>query len=256
MPNTITSIYSFTAGHTALSAQFNENFNNLRGSRIPLDMSIQSAATSAYDIGRPVNQWKDLYYKGEFYVDGIKNIPIPIGTIIETCLLSAPSNYLACDGSSISRTTYSNLFTAITNGTETSPAFGYETSTHFNLPDLRGKFVRTVDSGAGNDPDSASRTAQGTNGNTGDTLGSVQSYATANPTSELLAITSGGHIHNETAKNSVIAGGLDALGAAVYLSANWSVTIAANSFTHSHSLLGGDNESRPINSACYFYIRY
>ena len=44
----------------------------------------------------------------------------------------------------------------------------------FNLPDLRGRFLRGVDHGTGRDPDSASRTASNANGNTGDTVGSIE----------------------------------------------------------------------------------
>lgn len=50
---------------------------------------------------------------------------------------TAPTGYMLCDGSAISRTTYSDLFTAI--GT----AFGAgDGTTTFNIPDLRGKFIR------------------------------------------------------------------------------------------------------------------
>lgn len=48
-----------------------------------------------------------------------------------------PSGWLICDGSPVSRTTYSTLFTAI------GVTFGTgDGSTTFNLPDLRGWFVR------------------------------------------------------------------------------------------------------------------
>ncbi|MHC4780858.1 MAG: tail fiber protein, partial [Planctomycetota bacterium] len=40
-----------------------------------------------------------------------------------------------------------------------------------------GRFLRGKDGGAGNDPDSESRKASGTNGNTGDAVGSLQADA-------------------------------------------------------------------------------
>ncbi len=46
----------------------------------------------------------------------------------------------------------------------------------FNLPDFRGLFPRGVDSGAGNDPDTSSRTATN-GGNSGDNVGSLQADA-------------------------------------------------------------------------------
>ena len=61
-------------------------------------------------------------------------------------LETPPGGWLECDGSAVSRTTYSGLFAAI--GT----AFGTgDGSTTFNLPDLRGEFVRGWDHGRGVD---------------------------------------------------------------------------------------------------------
>jgi len=81
---------------------------------------------------------------------------------------SVPSGFLECDGDSLLRSSYANLFAAI--GTN----YGAADGTHFNLPDLRGKFARGWDHGEGNDPDAGDRTAQDTGGNTGDNVGSVQ----------------------------------------------------------------------------------
>jgi hypothetical protein len=50
-------------------------------------------------------------------------------------------------------------------------------STTFNLPDLRGRFLRGVDGATGRDPDSASRTAPATGGNSGSQVGSVQNQS-------------------------------------------------------------------------------
>ena len=80
----------------------------------------------------------------------------------------APQGYLMCDGSSVSRTTYASLFTNI--GT----AYGTADGTHFNLPDLRGRFVRGVDATGTNDPDNTSRSASNLGGNTGAAVGSLQ----------------------------------------------------------------------------------
>jgi len=45
---------------------------------------------------------------------------------------------------------------------------------HFNVPDLRGRFARGWNDGAGNDPDAATRIASNTGGATGDNVGSLQ----------------------------------------------------------------------------------
>ena len=62
----------------------------------------------------------------------------PVGTILMWAGTSStiPSGFLLCDGSAISRTTYSALFAAI--GTTNGAGDGSST---FNLPDLRDKFV-------------------------------------------------------------------------------------------------------------------
>lgn len=61
--------------------------------------------------------------------------PYPYGTIVAFGGTSAPSGYLLCDGSAISRTTYAGLFAVI--GT----AYGVgDGSTTFNIPDLRQRF--------------------------------------------------------------------------------------------------------------------
>ncbi len=100
---------------------------------------------------------------------------------------TAPSGWLICDGSAVSRTTYADLFAVI--GTN----YGYgDNSTTFNLPDLRGKFPRGVDGAAGNDPNAATRTAQATGGNTGDNVGSIQAAQTLNLSHNHIWYTGGG----------------------------------------------------------------
>lgn len=93
----------------------------------------------------------------------------PAGTILAFGGIAEPSGYLICDGRPVSRTTYGNLFAVI--GTAFGEGDGVNT---FNLPDLRGRFLRGVDGGAGNDPDAASRTTMATGGNAGDSIGSIQ----------------------------------------------------------------------------------
>lgn len=59
---------------------------------------------------------------------------------------SAPTGYLKANGAAISRTSYATLFAAI--GTTFGAGDG---STTFNLPDLRGEFIRGWDDGRGTD---------------------------------------------------------------------------------------------------------
>lgn len=61
---------------------------------------------------------------------------VPVGVILPFAGQSAPTGWLYCNGSEISRTTYSLLFATI----GTAYGVGNGTST-FNLPDLRNKFA-------------------------------------------------------------------------------------------------------------------
>ena len=70
----------------------------------------------------------------------------PVGTVIHVALTSAPSGYLKANGDAVSRITYATLFAAI--GTTFGSGDG---STTFNLPDLRGEFVRGWDDSRGVD---------------------------------------------------------------------------------------------------------
>lgn len=76
----------------------------------------------------------------------------PTGSIIAFAANSAPTSYLICDGSAVSRTTYADLFAVI--GTTYGVGDG---STTFNVPDLRGEFIRGFDGGRGVDPEPGGR---------------------------------------------------------------------------------------------------
>jgi len=80
---------------------------------------------------------------------------LPAGAVQVFAMNSAPSGWLSCDGSAISRTTYSTLFSAISTTYGTGDG-----STTFNLPDLRGEFIRGWDAGRGIDSGRTFGTAQ------------------------------------------------------------------------------------------------
>lgn len=67
-------------------------------------------------------------------LEGYQEALNPTGAIVQFAGATAPTGYLLCDGSAISRTTYATLFTAI------STTYGSgDGSTTFNLPNLKGK---------------------------------------------------------------------------------------------------------------------
>jgi microcystin-dependent protein len=71
------------------------------------------------------------------------NAVLPAGLILPFGGTSAPTGYLECNGNMVSRTTYASLFAAI--GTTWGAGNG---NTTFNLPDLRGTFLRGTGSNA------------------------------------------------------------------------------------------------------------
>lgn len=96
----------------------------------------------------------------------------PIGTMAMWPTSTAPTGWLVCDGSQVSRTTYSALFAVI--GTVFGQGNG---TTTFHLPDARGRFPRGYSGLSGLDPDAASRTAMNAGGATGNNIGTVQDDA-------------------------------------------------------------------------------
>lgn len=99
---------------------------------------------------------------------GISSL-VPAGVILAFGGATAPTGWLLCEGDLVSRTTYADLFAAV------SIAHGSgDGTTTFALPDYRGRFVRGRANSSANDPDRATRTAANTGGNTADAVGSLQ----------------------------------------------------------------------------------
>lgn len=87
----------------------------------------------------------NYYHKGQTYTktevdkvvaDKIATDGMPTGTVLSFAGNTVPNNYLLCDGSAVSRSTYANLFKVI--GTTYGAGDGSST---FNLPNLVDRFV-------------------------------------------------------------------------------------------------------------------
>ena len=88
---------------------------------------------------------------------------LPAGMMAPYAGTAAPSGWLLCYGQAVSRSTYADLFTAI------STTYGVgDGSTTFNLPDLRGRAAVGKDDMGGS---AANRITSGGSGITGTTLG-------------------------------------------------------------------------------------
>lgn len=163
-------------------------------------------------------------------LEAIKSLSTPIGSIQAFGGTTLPTGWVDCDGQSYLRTEYPQLFDAI--GT----AWGAADSTHFNVPDLRGRFLRGQDDGAGFDPNAASRTASNPGGNTGDAVGSYQADGVGSHTHSF-SISLGDN-NDDTANPPAASNG--SLQGVTY-----------NGTTGS----GGGLETRPKNASVKFMIR-
>lgn len=184
---------------------------------------------------------------------------IPAGTIQAYGGETLPEGWLWCDGSLVGTSAYPDLYAAIGN------AWGV-TGGDFNLPDLRGLFIRGVDDmdntvgtgggHAGNDPDETGRTAIATGGFTQDRVGSLQGdqnkehlhSATINGDgshSQLFPLAWRGTVGS-------VSGGSQEL-----LQNNGTISCGTGAHSHTASIgNSGGIESRPKNAYVNYIIKY
>lgn len=148
-----------------------------------------------------------------------------------------PSGWLLCDGRAISRSEYLNLYTAI--GTSWGEGDGSST---FNIPDLRGMFLRGVSGESGNDEDADKRGMLVNNGgNTGNNVGSYQGDAIRN-------IPVKGYIYHGNVKD-----GDSNIG--FYMNCQWLARPAWNKFNVANMVPTG-SDNRPKNVYVNYIIKY
>jgi microcystin-dependent protein len=131
------------------SAQLDINSNS-KGLLTPRLTAAQRVAISNPAAGLLVFQTDGssgfYYYSGSAWINLTSGGTggVPSGTIMAFAGSTAPSGWLICDGSAVSRTTYSNLFSTVS--TNYGAGNG---STTFNLPDLRGRTIFGMDNMGG-----------------------------------------------------------------------------------------------------------
>lgn len=165
----------------------------------------------------------------------------PTGAIFPFAGVSVPTGWLYCDGSTVSRTTYANLYSIIGN------AFGSGNgTTTFNIPDFRGQFMRGVDNGAGRDPDASTRTAMNAGGNTGDNVGSLEGSLFG---SHAHSLNDPGHFHTLQLGDSA-ASVNPAKGGVASFTGHTDVAVTGITVN-----AAGGNETRPINANVNYIIK-
>jgi microcystin-dependent protein len=125
---------------------------------------LSSADDNNTEPGLPGSKWANF------------GVGADVGDVKTVATESPPYGWLKCNGEEVSRTEYAALYAAI--GTRFGTGDGTDT---FNLPDLRGEFVRGWDDERGIDADRV--------------LGTAQAGQNASHTHNATAATAGGHSH-------------------------------------------------------------
>ena len=184
----------------------------------------------------------------------INYVPIapPIGSVTAYTLAISPPGWLICDGSEVSRFTYTSLFSVI--GT----TFGIgNNSTTFNIPNYQGAFLRGT----------------GTNGSySGPSLNTSQIHATQTHThSANSVVTDPGHTHSQVTVNDDYNGSggdyptgsnpsfarYDSAGSVTWTNINSKSTgVTVTTEIANNTTFINENETRPYNFGVYWIIKY
>ena len=179
---------------------------------------------------------------------------LPVGTIIAWggTDKSVPAGWMVCNGKALSKSGYQELFAAI------GASWG-SAGDKFNLPDLRGRFLRGVDSGTGRDPDATQRKPANPGGNSMG-AGSIQGDSIQN------------HSHEQTPHYHMCGRYTGSMavptGSSTFYAVSWTswITDFTSTSAASANLLGASRyntksqvlageESRPKNAAVTFIIK-
>jgi len=162
---------------------------------------------------------------------------VPAGSIFSFASTTVPSGYLECNGAAVSRSTYATLFATI------STTFGTgDGSSTFNLPDLRGQFVRGWANNASNTGD--------------DGRSFASSQADQNKThGHTASVTDPGHKHVTKGHGTQDDGGSNVTGSTSGGSSSTSMNDANTGITVSVASDGGA-EVRVKNIALMYVIKF
>jgi len=166
----------------------------------------------------------------------------PAGQVAYFARNSAPTGWLKANGAAVSRTAYADLFAAI--GTTFGAGDGFTT---FNLPDLRGEFVRGWDDARGVDATRAFGTAQGEETK-------AHTHAVTGNTS-----VAGEHNHSLPVRSNNNTG--DGFLEDANSAENVRTAVTGNAGSHSHAIdltsaSTGGTETRPRNVALLACVKF
>jgi hypothetical protein len=219
---------------------------NIKSSGALIANQLRAAVGTTISVTGNINASGDITASGKMAADGditskgrVKDktgFVMPVGTILPYAGATPPEGWLLCDGSALNRNDpqYAELFAAI--GT----AWGAPDVNTFNVPDLRGMFLRGVAGDATTDPDKATRVASKAGGNIGNAVGSMQTDEfkkhNHDPVRALGPWTSGNNAYLQAGSGNNPGGG----------SSDW----------YSYMRDKGGNETRPVNAYVNYIIKY
>ena len=194
---------------------------------------------------------------------------MPVGFVMSWASGSTtvPDGWLLCDGRALKSTQYPDLFTAIgTLWGNGSAGAGAGAGTDFNLPDLRGEFIRGAVAGANAGAQQEYTTARpsGLRENAPNTAVAVQTSVNGNHSHTLSSTSGYNRITSiSNAPNNLGTGRLNSYSAFSGFENRWSLWYATGTFPssglHTHTATnnntGGDSETRPRNVAMSFFIK-
>jgi len=186
-------------------------------------------ATATIPIVLPADPTTALQASTKQYVDTV----MPSGMIMPFAGTSAPTSWLACNGAAISRSTYATLYNAI--GTTWGTGDG---STTFNVPDLRGMFLR----GTGTNATGSS------SGAVGPSVGAYAADTYLNHTH-----TDSGHTHTIAQSNSSLVWNTTSTSGS-FVNATGSTTTSTGTANIQASTTGG-TETKPKNYGVLYIIK-
>jgi microcystin-dependent protein len=220
---------ALVATNNALAAAIIATNNNLAAAIIATNNNLSAAINTASNLDAA------KLTAGTNLLAGQIVSTVPPGVIMAYCRSNIPAGWLECNGASVSATTYPALAAVLVNGAAYAYG-GLVSGGTFFLPDLRGRFIRGWDHGAGLDPDAASRTDRGDT-TTGDNVGTKQ------------ADQFRAHDHGLSAINIFIPGssGPNLQGGA----GNSQITSTSQTTD-----MAGGNETRPVNINLVYIIKY
>lgn len=255
-------LFNVSGGGTALweeTAQVSITggiYSHLLGSVQPLDPVI--FAQTLY-VGRFMNG-KELLPRSvlsaspyALYVKNTSNGP-RAGTVIAFAGAAEPDGWLICNGQALSSATYPELYAALgtTFGNGSSGINGGG-GKNFNVPDLRGEFVRGLDDSRNLDP--------------GRTIGTVQDAGTKHPVNPFTGTTSSDGAHSHPVPIRVSTDPMHIHVSTESAAPGWNQTTGIYTVNtspvsegeHIHLVVvvsGGDAETRPRNVSMNYIIKY